>query len=153
MTREQLKSRIGLFLIISHFMIILLVVALFLFGGFKFEEMTTAVALIVPMFSIYTTAIIKHITTNSKQKKDSSEIITGEFVFITFFVPSLLIFFLISMIILKTLNVGFSDFEQFKIMLAISETVFGAYVGLVMSSLFEIKPQSEKGKNSSRRLE
>lgn len=124
-------------------MIILLVVVLFLFSGFNFEEMTTTIALIVPMFSIYTTAIIKHITTNSKRKKDFSEIITGEFVFITFFIPSLFVFFLILMIILKTFNVGFSDFEQFKIMLAISETIFGAYVGLVMSSLFEIKQQSE----------
>ncbi len=144
MTRSQLKSRIGLFLIISHFAIILLVVILFLMEGFKFEEMTTTIALIVPMFSIYTTAIIKHIIANSRQRQGYSEAVTKEFVFITFFVPSLFVFFLTAIIVLKTLNIGFDKFEQFKIMLAVSETVFGAYVGLVMSSLFEIEKPEEK---------
>ena len=51
MTEVQLKSRVGLFLIISHFSIILFIVILYLFNGFLFEEMTTAIALIIPMFS------------------------------------------------------------------------------------------------------
>lgn len=150
MTRLQLKNKIGMFLIISHFVIIFLVVILYLFKGFLFEEMTTTIALIIPMFSIYTTAIIKYIIANSKLNRGFSETVTKEFVFITFFVPSLFVFFLTAIIILKALNIGFSDFEQFKIMLAISETVFGAYVGLVMSSLFEIeKPEDKKDERSN----
>jgi len=40
--------------------------------------------------------------------------------------------------VLKAFNIGFSNFEQFKTMLAISETVFGTYVGIVLSSVFTI---------------
>jgi hypothetical protein len=39
---------------------------------------------------------------------------------------------------MKAFNKGFSNFEQFKTMLAIGETAFGTYVGLVLSSIFEL---------------
>ena len=136
MTKTQIKTRVGLFLIISHFTIVILVVILSLFGGYKFEEMTTTIALIVPMFSVYTTAIIKYIIKNSQRTKAESDFVTKEFAFITFFIPSLFVALLAAITVLKSLNIGFKNFEQFKTMLAICETVFGAYIGLLISSLF-----------------
>ena len=147
MTEVQLKSRVGLFLIISHFSIILFIVILYLFNGFLFEEMTTAIALIIPMFSIYTTAIIKHIIANRTQRQAWSKTGTGEYTFIVFFIPSLFVFFLVVIVFLNVFNVV--AFEQFKIMLGMSETAFGTYVGLILSSMFEIKEsQSDKNKQT-----
>jgi hypothetical protein len=137
MTEVQLKSRIGIFLIMSHFFLILLIMILYLFGGFLFEEVTTTIALIFPMFSIYTTAIIKNIIANRTQRQTWSKDVTRDYIFITFFIPSIFIVFLISIIFIKVFNI--TTFEQFKIMLGVSETVFGTYVGLVLSSMFDVK--------------
>jgi len=141
MTEEQLKTRIGLFLIVSHLVIIIpLVIVLYLYGGFLFEEMTTAIALIVPMFSAYLAAIINYIISNKKKKRaKKSEDISNEFIFIAFLLPSLFIIFLISIILLKAFNIGFSTFEQFKIMLTLGESAFGIYAGYILKSLFDIE--------------
>ncbi len=149
MTESQLKSRIGIFLIISHFSIIILVIILYLLGGFLFDEMTTTVALIIPMFSVYTTAIVKHIIANKNQGRSWSKSTTSEYTFIVFLIPSLFISFLVAINFIKVFNLV--TFEQFKIMLAIGETVFGAYVGLVLSSMFEIKA-SQDGENKQTSL-
>ena len=142
MTELQLKNKIGLFLIISHFSIILFVVILYLFHGFLFEEMTTTIALIMPMFSIYTTAIIKNIIANRTQPQLWSKPVTREYQFIMFFLPSLFIFFLVTINVIKIFNIV--TFEQFKIMLGISETAFGTYVGIVLASMFEVKETKEE---------
>jgi len=147
MTEIQLKTRIGLSIVISHFSILLLVVVLFLFGGFIFEEMTTTIALIIPMFGIYTSAIIKHIIANRKILQTDSEMVTKDYIFISFMIPSIFIIFIISIVILKAFNIGFTSFEQFKTMLAIGETMFGAYFGIVLSSMFNINTEVEKANN------
>jgi len=139
MIETKLKAKIGLFLIISHFAIVILIVLLYLLNGFLFHEMTTAIALIIPMFSIYSTAIIKYFVANRNEEtvnSYNSKKVTMEYTFITFLIPSLFVFFLIMLTILKSLNVGFSSFEQYKTMLALCETAFGAYIGIILSSLF-----------------
>ncbi|MCP4348644.1 MAG: hypothetical protein GY795_24455 [Desulfobacterales bacterium] len=151
MTEAQLRTRIGLFLIISHFSIILSVVVLQIFGGFLFEEMTTTVALIIPMFSIYTTAIIKNIISNKILTEKRSERVTREYIFITFMIPSVFVLFLVAIIILKSLNTV--SFEQFKIMLTVSETVFGTYVGLVLASFFDIKESKNLSKTENTQVD
>ena len=44
--------------------------------------------------------------------------------------------YLLAIVTLKGLNLGFSSFDQFKALLGVSETVFGAYVGYLMPTLF-----------------
>lgn len=144
MTETHLQNKVGIFLIISHFVLIIESILLYLAGGFLFEEMTTIIALIIPMFSVYTTAIIKYITSNRIQKKTDKKKVTNEYVFIVFFIPSLFILLLVSILLLKALNIGFSSFENFKIMLVTSETIFGTYVGLVLSSMYKLDIRSKK---------
>lgn len=138
MTEAQLRIKVGLFLITSHLFIIILLIIMYLIGGFLFEEMTTAIALIIPMFSIYTTAIIKYILANKNQTTDSSNLVNTAYNFVAYFIPAIFVFFIISIIALKAFSIGFSSFEHFKIMLAIGETAFGTYAGLVLTSLYNI---------------
>ena len=137
MKESKLKSILGLLIIISHFIAILLTIFLWILGGFLFDEMTTTVALIIPLFSIYTTAIIKDVIANRVSRPTKQKTVSPEYVFITFFIPGIFVFLLISIIILKSFNIGFEDFEQFKIMLGLLQTIFGAYMGLVLSSQFK----------------
>lgn len=90
------------------------------------------------MFGLYITAIIKFLITNSAKQSADSLTVTREFVFISFLIPLLFVLFLTSIIILKTLNIGFSTFEEFKATLSLGETAFGAYVCLILSSLYEM---------------
>ena len=142
MTEIDLKNRIGLFIIIFHFLSIILILILYLLNGFLFDEMTTTIALVIPMFSIYTTTIIKRIISSKLKSNLNSPHVSNEYVFITFFIPSLFIAFLYVIILLKAFNIGFNSFEEFKIMLAVTETAFGTYMGIVLSSLFD--PQKKK---------
>ena len=137
MTEIELKNRLGIFLIITHFAVLLLVIVLSFSGGFEFPEMTTSISLITPMFASYSAIIIKYIVRNRKQFPPDSSAVTHSFVFIAFFLPSVFILVLMSVIILKA--VSLVSFEEFKAMIAISETIFGIYIGLVVFPLFEKK--------------
>jgi len=142
MTESALKNKIGFLLIIANFAVIILTFVFYLIGGFLFDEMTTVVALIVPMFSVYTTAIIKNFIDNKNVTRDSSKSVNKQYIFISWLFPSAFSIYLISVIVLKAYNVGFSSFEQFKTMLVASETIFGAYAGLVLASMFEIEKKN-----------
>lgn len=126
-----------------------LVVILFLFGGFLFEEMTTTISLIIPMFAAYTTAILKYAIKNKEQINVKSKELNKVFVFISYSIPSLFIVFMVSLIILKACNIGFSSFEKFKLTLVSSETMFGAYIGFIISSLFETEKEDKNDKNDT----
>jgi hypothetical protein len=139
MTELQLKNRVGIFLIIANILVIITTLILFLFSGFLYDEMTTTISLIVPMFSVYSTAIIKSIIENKRDIQDNSQLVTSQYVFISWFLPIVFTIYLIALIFLKAFNIGFTSFEQFKGLLVASETIFGAYVGLIVSSMFNIK--------------
>lgn len=137
MTENNLKSVIGAAIILANILIILAIFILYILGGFLFDEMTTSIALIAPMLSIYTTAIIRDIVKNKNRVKSKGKTVTGDYIFISFLFPLVFVLFLLSIVFAKGFNIGFSSFEQFKTMLAVSETAFGAYAGVVLSSFFK----------------
>lgn len=145
MNEYKLKVSVGVFLILSHFLVIVLIVALKIRGGFDYEEMTTAIALIIPMFAAYSTAIIKFFIDN-KDVPDEEQLshVRKPFVFVTFLIPALFVSSLISVILLRARRIGISDAQQFKQMLGMIETVFGIYIGLLMRSMFDNYPSTKK---------
>lgn len=136
MNEYELRSRIGIFLIVSQFVLVTIVFISYLFGGYNFDEMTTTIALMFPMLSAYTTGIIKYFISNREQQLVSSNNVTNQFVFITYLVPVLFVFGLGFVILIKPFN-GFGNFEQFKTVLAIIESIFGGFTGYIMSALLE----------------
>ncbi len=136
MTERQLRRRIGIALVISHFSLIILVLFLYFLDGFLFEEMTTTIALIIPMFGVYTSAVTKTFLANKTKKRIiiAEEPITIEYTFINIFPPALFILALTAIIILKVFNVGLNSFEEFKITLAVIEGAFGAYSGRALKN-------------------
>ena len=68
--------------------------------------------------------------------------------FVVWIFPVVFTAYLISLVLLKSYNVGFSSFEQFKTLLIASETIFGAYIGIVLSSMFHIKQEARKGNDA-----
>ena len=137
MTEDGVRDSLSYFLVIAHFSILVLVIVAWAFHGFTFSQMTTTVALIIPMFATYTTSIIQYVTAHRSIIPQVSPSVTATFAFISFLLPSIFVILLLLMITLKVLNIGFNDFDQFKIALALCEAAFGIYVGKVVTSLFK----------------
>lgn len=143
MTESKLKIAVGLFVVLSHLTLLILAAVLFVAGGFLFEEMTTTIALVIPMFSIYTTAVIKYIVSNRGVLNNKDGLVTKSYAFISFLLPVIFVLLVGAAICMKASNIAFANFEQFKIMLGVLETAFGTYMGIVLSSMFEIKRKEE----------
>lgn len=138
MKEYQLKNRLGIFIFIGHFALVILVIIIHFIGWFDFPKMLASLEIIIPLFAAYTTIILKFfISTKNKNIKASKKIISPQFVFISFFLPSILMLFIATTVILKGIGLVFDSFEQFRTTLALSESVFGVYLGQVIFSLFE----------------
>jgi hypothetical protein len=144
MTEKALRNQIGIALVIANLIVVLSTIVLYLFGGFLYDEMTTTVALIVPMFSVYTTAVIKAIVGSRTSLMDESPVVSPQYVFISWLFPAAFSGYLIALVLLKAFNIGFSNFEEFKGLLVASEVIFGAYVGLILASMFDIEKKPVK---------
>lgn len=142
MTTEKLQTRIGIGLILAQFAILASVIILRFTGGFGHDEMKTTVALILPMFAIYTTAIVSLFTQPVGKNPAESPMVESRTLFVTVFFPLVFVLSLLTMVFLKAWNIGFKNFEEFKDMLAIIETVFAVYLATVLSSLFSLKFKS-----------
>lgn len=145
MAEETLRIRLGLFLIVAHFGILLMVIVFWLAGGFLREEMTTSIAIIAPFFAAYTTAIIRHLIKTKHPTPDQGRPVTSAFVFVSFLTPSLFVLLVAGAVVLKAFNVGLTSFEDFKILLGTAETGFGVYVGQLIYSLFEQPEEPAEG--------
>lgn len=138
MNESVLRNNVGIFLIVSQFILVIVVFISYLLGGYNFDEMTTTIAIMFPMLGAYTTGTVKYFISNRKQKKvpSQNEYVTKQFEFITWLIPSLFVCGLGSIIIIKPFN-GFETFEQFKTILAVVESIFGGFTGYIMSALLE----------------
>ena len=130
----KLKRIIGVFLITSHFCVIFLVVVLYAFDKFTDSELSTTIGLILPLFTAYTTAIIRQfLNEKSCDYKAQPELFPK--IFVTFFIPSIFVLFIFSIIMWKSF--GSLGFNSFTTLLGISETSFGGYVGMIVKEMFK----------------
>jgi hypothetical protein len=144
MIESTLRNRISIFLIVSHVLIFLLLIAAFVIGGLTQNEFTTALSVVVPMLAALTGLAIGYVTTVKKKSQLSafSEELAGVYVFTSFLLPIVFVLAVAAMVVVKAVN--YVSFEQFKIILAAVETTFGAYTGKVMASLFEKQQEQVK---------
>lgn len=137
MTERKLKYSLGLFLIASHFCLLIACIVFYFLNGFSIEEFTTVVAIIAPVFAGYTTSIITFIIKDAHVLKDKTKRVTGVYASLSFVIPLLLVLIFGVSIALKAFNLAFENFEDFKRFLTLIESLFAAYVGMFVYSLFE----------------
>jgi hypothetical protein len=135
MTQTAFKNRLGITLVMTHFAIILYTLGCYFAHGFHFDELTTSISLMAPLFASYTTVIIRDMLQETIVVNDRPA--NSALVFITFFLVSAFGIYLFVLVSVKAFNLGFGEFDQFKILLAISETVFGVYIGQIISSTYK----------------
>jgi len=138
MTEGSLRRNVSYGLITAHFFLILLVFLIWAFQGFTFSEMTTTVAVLLPLFATHTAAIAKYLVKNRVAVVDANaKTITAEFRFLALFPPTAFVLLILVLILLKAFNVAFTTFDDFKISLALCESIFGVYVTSIVTALYK----------------
>jgi hypothetical protein len=137
MTERQLKYSCGLLLVTSHLALIFFVIWLYFKNGFSIDEFTTVLAVITPMFAGYTTSILAVVIAERRLLKDKTPKVTVVYMALSFIFPVIFVGMLFVAVFLKARNEVFPDFETFKRFLLILESIFAAYVGMFVYSMFE----------------
>ena len=143
MKLSKLQNIIGIFIILSHLVIIGLILWFFI-SLKEFEDLTTTLGIIVPMFSVYTTTIVLFITRQKyvvKPEDKKDKYVTKIYAFISFLYPAMLVLFVVIMLILRYKMI-LSPFETFKKLIGLAEILFGVYIGYIINSLYEVKLKS-----------
>ena len=145
MTERTLKRRVGLFMVGVHFLSLLLAVTLFFLGGFTFDQLTTATAIIAPMFAGFTTQVISFFSTSRFTSSDRSRPVTLEYAFLTFATPAVLAGLVWVSMLAQANGLAFTDFEQFKLALVLFEGLFAVYAGRLLAPLFGATENPDRG--------
>jgi hypothetical protein len=137
MTEKSLKTIISIFFVLSHVTILLMVVVLFLKNLLTETEFTSTMGIMVPALSALATLAVTYAISVKEKKLYSrrSEGLSGIYVFTALLFPAAFILILFGLVLMKGLDL-YSSFEQFKVALASTETIFAGYTGRVMASLF-----------------
>jgi hypothetical protein len=131
------RTKVGLFMIAGHFVIILLILTMWGVGGFLFEEMVTAVGLIGPLFAGYTTVIVTHVIENRDPTSEKQEPLTAAYRLLSVAIPAVFMMALVAAVLFWSYRIGFKSFDQFKILVGLLEGAFGIYVGQFIYSMFK----------------
>jgi hypothetical protein len=143
MTESRLQAVLGVLLIISQFGVILATMYIYVRGGLRFDEMSTAIALLVPMFAVHTTTVVKFFVANKHATNPREVPVTSTFVFLSIFFPVVFVLALLCVIGLKSYGIAFASFNEFRVALGLVQTCFAVYIGLFISSLYENRDRSE----------
>jgi lysylphosphatidylglycerol synthetase-like protein (DUF2156 family) len=140
MTNSQLRTRIGLFWVFAHFVILSVVIICFFLGGFEFDEMTTLLAVIVPMFAGTTTVIVRYFAAHAHDTAKGARV-NLPYVVLTVTLPILFTLTILSTVILRARNQAFANFDQCKLFLTAVEAIYVVYTSALLAPLFHAKPE------------
>jgi hypothetical protein len=136
MASQILRAIVSSILVIGHFLILATVFVMYTLSGFTFAELTTTVSILLPITSIYTSTVIKEIIRDREGGKTHSAY-SISYSLISVLIPLAFILYLVAIVVLKSFNRGIENFDQFKTLLVTGETIFAAYVGLIVHSMFD----------------
>ena len=143
MSSTTLRAILSSILVIGHFVILATVFLMYTLSGFNFSELTTTISILLPITSIYTSTVIKEIIRDRQgDAGTTSPNYSIAYSLISILIPLGFILYLFAIVILKSFNHGIENFDQFKTLLVSGETIFAAYVGLIVHSMFDAQADS-----------
>ncbi len=136
MTERTIQTLVGIIFVVSQFAVLVIVGGFYIARGFTFEETTTTISIIAPIFAGYTLIIVRAIIADRNKPKATQPATSGLFAFVSLFAPLVFVAMLITIIVLRAYNVGISSFEQFKTILTSLEGIFAIYLAPIVQALF-----------------
>jgi lysylphosphatidylglycerol synthetase-like protein (DUF2156 family) len=140
MTDTTLRTRVGLFWVFAHFAIITTIIICFFLKGFEFDEMTTLLAVIIPMFAGTTTVIVRYFTQHAQETQQGTNVNTP-YIVLTSALPILFTITILATIILRARNQAFATFDQCKLFLTAVEALYVVYTSTLLAPLFNARPE------------
>lgn len=137
MNKHQIRSSVGLFLVFSQFGLMAAILWLGLTDRLTFDDMGTSISLVLPLFAVHTTTIVKYFMEHTQRPPSSSmEKLSAAYLVLSFAVPVIFVLYFAIIIVVRA-GGTLAKFENFKTTLGIGETAFGVYVGMITGSLFK----------------
>jgi len=133
MTREILKTTVGIYLVVVHFAAILGVFYLG-FTVLELEDALDVIFIMAPIFSVHSTLIVKDFIKNQTRRRKGPRV-NRSFMFVSFFLP-IVFTIALGIIIFGFANNLITTPALLKRCFAVLETVFGLYLGFVTENLF-----------------
>lgn len=154
MTIEKHREKIGKFIIVAHLSIFILILILFALGGFTPEELGDVLKFLVPIKTIYVTALVKFVIANKKRDNNDEELVENKEK-VTNLYKNVTNIFVYSHIILLAGAITIAAFNIITFVflqnaIAIIETFFGAYIGLIITDMFNVDDKTKPEKQTEK---
>lgn len=141
MTESQLRTRISRFILISYSILFLSIIIFIILPGFDDDQLIVLIGFLTPIMAVYMSALIKYAVANKNvtvvpQPGINKIKVNKLYVTVTNWAIPLHFILLFSLINLKAFNQ--ITFAQLNILFPVVEAAFGAYIGILMGSLFNV---------------
>ena len=139
MSENRLRNRIGKFILVSYSIIFLLIIVYSILPGFDEERFGVLIGYLAPVGAVYIGALIKYSIANRNVNENDAleeKKVNHLYVIITNWAIPLhfvLIFLFINLVALNQI-----DFKMLNYLFSGTETLFGVYIGLIISSLYNV---------------
>jgi hypothetical protein len=142
MTETKLRTLVSILSMVSHVVILLMALVLFLKDKLTGQEFTTSMGIMVPALSALSTLAVTYAIGMKRRKQYAarSERLSSIYIFTTLLFPSVFVIVMAGLVVMK--GSDHLTFEQFKVSLGTVETIFAGYAGKVMASLFSSGAQA-----------
>lgn len=141
-TEAQLRNRLGRFILVSNLAFGGLVIVYYLLRGFDDEEFVELMKIIVPIKSVYLTALTRYVVANRNvlTPQDDGLKVNELFASTSFIIITVHISSLITAVSVYALF-NAMEFESLTNIILGLETFFGVYVGLIIASMFKVEEE------------
>lgn len=140
----QLRNKVSRFIIISNSILYITTIVYYFLLGFDDDEFSILISLLTPITTVYMAAMIKFAVENKNQiePENQQQKVNQLYVTITYWaIPTHFIILFLAISAKALFN--FITFDQLQVLFAIVESLFGAYVGIIVSSLYKVKETKE----------
>lgn len=135
MKEQTLNARLAQTVVGTHFLTLLCLLIYFLKGGFTFDEFRSTMALVLPMFAVFTTMAVRQ-TLDSLHSADSSVCVKGADATTLLVFPVCFLVLLLASIVAYGEARVFSSFGEFTWTLTAIESGFGVFVGQIVKKMW-----------------
>jgi hypothetical protein len=139
MTEQKFRKRLGAFILVLSVGLLALLALCFLWRAFEVGELTTIVAIVIPMFTCYATPAFRHFVDNRYAQDDYSKQVVNSFVVMAFGGTFAFSFAIFGIIFLRAWGGYFPSFEQFEHTLLAINAPFAVYIGYIIEEVFARK--------------
>ncbi len=135
MNESKFKTRLTWYILISKILVILYILFEYSVKGYDIEQTMSLISLIIPLFAVYLTAMIKDFSENRyvETEKKKEKLVKKSFVYLSNF---LFLLYPLSIIFIIYEGAEMASFKFTQSGLAIIETGLGAYIGQIVFSMF-----------------